>query len=47
MAVGGAQLSYTIELPGSSFVVSPKRIQSIGAETFEAIKVFGQYAEIL
>ncbi|XP_033227491.1 carboxypeptidase B-like [Belonocnema kinseyi] len=43
MAVGGADLSYTVELPGNSFVIPARRIKPVGEETFEAIKVFGEY----
>lgn len=44
MAVGGADLSYTVELPGKSFVTPRSQILPVGVETFEAIKVFGEYA---
>lgn len=44
MAVGGADLSYTVELPGKSFVTPTSQILPVGTETFEAIKIFGKYA---
>ncbi|XP_014207739.1 carboxypeptidase B-like [Copidosoma floridanum] len=46
-ARGGVELAYTIELPSAAFGFAPppKEIVPIGMETFEAIKVFIQYAE--
>lgn len=45
MADAGAELSYTIELPGGDygFAPPPREIIPVGRETFEAIKVFAQY----
>ena len=47
MEVGGADLSYTVELPGGSygFAPPPREIIPVGAETFEAIKQFALYVE--
>lgn len=47
MAVAGANLSYTIELPGGryGFAPPPKEIEPVGRETFEAILVFAKYVE--
>lgn len=46
MAVGGADISYTLELPGGrgGFVIDPEEIVNVGYETFEAVKVFMAYA---
>ncbi|XP_058797648.1 carboxypeptidase B-like [Phymastichus coffea] len=47
MGVGGADLSYTVELPGGyfGFAPPPREIIPVGRETFEAIKVFAKYTE--
>ncbi|XP_034950230.1 carboxypeptidase B-like [Chelonus insularis] len=45
MAVGKADLSYTIELPGGRFDPPPSKINPIAVETFEAFKVFHEYVE--
>lgn len=46
MAMGGAQLSFSIELPGSSFVTNSTKIKSVGKEIFAALKVFAKFAEV-
>ncbi|XP_033229172.1 carboxypeptidase B-like [Belonocnema kinseyi] len=46
-AIGKADIAFTIELPGTSFVIDPSLIKPIGLETFEAFRVFGVYAEIV
>ncbi|XP_012288601.2 carboxypeptidase B [Orussus abietinus] len=46
MGVAGADVSYTIELPGGGifgFNPPPNRILPVGIETFEAIKSIGSY----
>ncbi|KAF5297195.1 hypothetical protein FQA39_LY12210 [Lamprigera yunnana] len=43
MGVAGISLSYTIELPGWDFVVSPSLIQKYVTETFEGVRVYGNY----
>ncbi|KAK0073735.1 hypothetical protein PV325_009324 [Microctonus aethiopoides] len=45
MGVAGADLSYTMELPGGRFDPPPSRIASVGIETFEAFKIFQQFVE--
>lgn len=45
MGVAGADLSYTMELPGGRFDPPPSRIASVGMETFEAFKIFQQFVE--
>ncbi|XP_014297850.1 carboxypeptidase B [Microplitis demolitor] len=45
MGVAGANLSYTVELPGGRFDPPPSRIEFVGIETFEAFKVFQEYIE--
>ncbi|KAK0174949.1 hypothetical protein PV327_008737 [Microctonus hyperodae] len=45
MGVAGADLSYTIELPGGRFDPPPSRIASVGIETFEGFKIFQQFVE--
>jgi len=45
-AVGGVELSYTLELPGGGnygFDLPASDIVIVGKETFEAVKVFGDY----
>ncbi|KAJ8684202.1 hypothetical protein QAD02_019994, partial [Eretmocerus hayati] len=47
MAIGKAELSYTIELPGGryGFAPPPSEIIPVGQETFKAIQVIAQYIE--
>lgn len=46
--VGGVALSYTIELPGGGlwgFDLPASRIEEVGIETFEGVKVYQRYVE--
>ncbi|XP_033229018.1 uncharacterized protein LOC117180638 [Belonocnema kinseyi] len=43
IGVGGANLSYTIELPSHNFMTSPENISVIGLEIFRALKIFAKY----
>ena len=45
LAVGGANLSYVIELPSEDFATNPKNINLIGLEMFRAFKVFARNVE--
>ncbi|XP_001599161.2 carboxypeptidase B-like [Nasonia vitripennis] len=47
MGVAGAELAYTVELPGGihGFAPPPKEIVPVGRETFEAIKVFASFVD--
>ncbi|XP_051153825.1 carboxypeptidase B-like isoform X2 [Leptopilina boulardi] len=46
MAMGDAELSFSIELPGSSFISNSSKIKPVGQEIFEALKFFAKFAEV-
>lgn len=47
LGTGGADLSYTIELPGMKygFILPAKHILPVGYETFQGLKVFIDYVK--
>ncbi|XP_043475139.1 carboxypeptidase B-like [Leptopilina heterotoma] len=45
LATAKSSFSYCIELPSLDFVISENKIEEIGSEIFEAMKVFGKHIE--